>query len=55
MEFIFSMADLMFYLFYNEETQNTFRVMLIKFLFSFNPSFLLTQMYASIVKIAATH
>jgi hypothetical protein len=55
MEFIFSLSDVMYFLFFNEETQYSFRVVLIKAIFSFNPSFLLTQMYSSIVKIAATH
>lgn len=55
MEFVFSLSDLMFYLFFNEKTEYSFHVLMIKAIFSFNPSFLLTQMYSSIVKIAATH
>jgi len=54
-EFLFSQSEMMFFIFFNEETQHTFQVIMSRGAFMLNPSFLIAILFSMVMKISSVH
>mmetsp|Transcript_9173 Transcript_9173/g.6924 ORF Transcript_9173/g.6924 Transcript_9173/m.6924 type:complete len:162 (+) Transcript_9173:119-604(+) len=55
MEFLLSASEMICSIFFNEATKGSFQVIFAKVLFMFNPSFIISILFSSIMKISASH